>query len=174
LINSASDFILRKTDIIPLTTIEGERAYGSNDALLILRYKPIISVESILTDNTTEEITDYELTNEDKQYGRIYRESGWSTKWMTVGVNSDPYRNLRKYTINYTAGYVFPSDVARTLPWDIEQIVLDLVALKFDKQQSKTFGIKQLKQGKRSVTYSDWDLTQEHRKVLDGYKKLVM
>lgn len=146
--------------------------YGS--AYLILTMRPVISIESIKENGTL--ISDYSLDSPGS--GLVHRRKGWgwdpSIAWNItwhVIANSE----VADYEVEYTAGYVLPGDVNRTLPADIEKACIDIVKNWYLENQQGT-NIQSESLGDYSVTYAkpaDRTLPQTVLLTLDRWRVFI-
>lgn len=111
-----------------------EHVAGKGRRVLILRRKPITVVTEVKLDGTV--ITDYEAVADrpiEAKRGWLIRKSGWPANnqlWWDVTLDSNHVdtQGNENVEVTYTAGYVLPSaGGSRTLPYDLEQVVIDLV-----------------------------------------------
>lgn len=173
-INAASDFVqkyigrsLGKNQI----TVDKN---GAGSQYLILENTPILTIDSVLYG--TVPITDYDVNTEDYKRGTLFREQGWVYASLIAGLVGEPVGERRVYTIQYTYGYVLPQDDGapdpRTLPYDIEDVVIGIVTAKYTKQINEAYGLSGLKQGRLSYSFSDSELSQSQQVALNQYRKL--
>jgi hypothetical protein len=85
---------------------------------LILARKPVTAIASVVVDSTTLDPSDYEIDGANGLLSRLRRDqlSSW--------------HGCRKIVVTNTAGWLLPDQGGdRTLPYDIEKAVIDLVKL---------------------------------------------
>jgi hypothetical protein len=87
-----------------------------------------------------------------------------------VGEPTAPVDNIE---VTYSAGYTLTPDAVRTLPYDLENAVISMVADLYGQQQDGTVGLKQLTQGKLTYAWKDNPLIEQYAGVLAAYKKAV-
>jgi hypothetical protein len=73
-------------------------------------------------------------------------------------------RGLQNISIVYTAGFT-------TIPFEIAQACIDLVALKY--KEMTRIGLQSQTLGNEMVSYRFWDLTSNQKGLLTQYKKVV-
>jgi hypothetical protein len=120
LIAQASAAIERACQTIFAQQTYTEILEQQRDPLLLLRYRPIVSVTSATIDTTA--VTDYRIHN--AAAGMLVRRLGWKTP-----SDEDP-----TVTVVYTAGYLLPGQTAivasgPTLPVDLQRITLEVVKI---------------------------------------------
>lgn len=135
MIQAASDFVKRYCgrDFAKQTIKESIVGKGVPDMLLSLT--PLVEVTLVEFDDT--EITDWELY--DAESGIIQRRARFrSTEFGHTNFDAAPTNYAEKrWHVTYTGGYVLPSwtgQGARTLPYDLERAVLDMVRSTYAKQ----------------------------------------
>lgn len=130
LINAASERIEKycSRHFEKATYIEYYR--GHERQRLLLNQYTIISVTSVELNGGALASTEYEI--EDAGAGILYRETGWPWKGYSIGLVGEPGVSTRNIKVVYVAGYVLPKDATaenpRTLPYDLEQACISLVA----------------------------------------------
>ena len=99
---------------------------------LITSNRPILSVESIYHNDSL--ITDYLDDLKLFKKGLIYGTSMWDNCGYIAGLTEDSVGKRLCYKVTYTYGYVLPKDATqenpRTLPYDLEDIVITLTIAK--------------------------------------------
>lgn len=155
-----------------------ESVAGFGGPRIMLEHVPIVSITSITMDGLTLDATDYEI--EDAAAGFVRRESGWVwSARSSDNIAGDPIAGTeeREIDVVYKGGYVTagqvtvgPPALTRTLPYDIEDATIQLVADRYRNPSSRIASERLLS---ASVTYRDSDIPQEIRAVLDRYKRLV-
>lgn len=128
LINEASDYITHYCDrTFARATVE-ETLGSIGGTRLMLSRTPVTSVAYVEYDGSSVASSEYEI--EDADAGFLRREDGWeyTGKWRTwiEGFPTGEYRNDLK--VRYTAGYNMPGSTGRTLPYDLENACVSLIA----------------------------------------------
>lgn len=180
-INSSSDAIIKmiERDLVH-TVYTGERYQGSGATKLYLKDWPIVSIQKIEVDDVGEYIVgdDYELTDRDKREGTVYNQYMWPKVSKTFGdltttVGAEEERSI---TIDYTAGYCTPNQVTglvcplRTLPYDLEDLVIDMVATAYGQYCTHTKGQKSYKAGGRTIEWLNM-LNDNQKAIINSYKR---
>lgn len=152
---------------------------GSGSRELILDHYPVNSVSNLIIDEESKD--DYELVNGGKN-GILYRDDGFPViRRGTGGIVNDPVVNTEKYNIEvtYNAGYVLPKDATeenpRTLPYDLEDMVIEAVAARHARRGTGG-NIASYKEEYISVTFNDktgLPVTVLHRLENNGYVRVV-
>jgi hypothetical protein len=123
-----------------------------------------------------QEITNFTVDENDFERGLLFRDLGWGKTQYNAGLTGDPIGERRTYTVDYTYGYVLPQDDGapddRTLPYDLEQIVIDLVANKFQMNNLESWGLSMIKQGRITYRFTEGDLDFIQKTTLNQYRKL--
>lgn len=140
-----------------------EKYRGNNETELWLNQYPVIEVSYVKI--LDEEITDgFSIEGE----GILYRELGW------------PDNGKKSIEVSYTAGYVLPKDetvgppaVERTLPYDLEDAVIELVAARFNLRQEDAAGKSSRIQEDFNVRFEK-NIPAHIAAILDKYKKVVV
>ncbi len=149
---------------------------GNGRQMLVLSQSPIIQV--ILVELNNGAITDYEVMAD---YGMLYRLALWPAYGYPAGLVGDRVGSSQNIRVVYEAGYILPKDedlqasppVVRTLPYDLEDACIDLVALKFNQRQEEAAGKVTRAQADYQTTYQQ-DIPPRLRQVLDRYRRLVV
>jgi hypothetical protein len=104
---------------------------------LVLKRRPLISIEAISVGTSTLEATNYYIEDADAGVVRLKTEPG-SVNLLAVGsaaLDTVPGSGELDVLVSYTAGYVLPKDeaagppaVVRTLPYDLEDVAIQCVA----------------------------------------------
>lgn len=176
-INEASDFVHGYIGRnLAFTEEHVEIVGGSSSNYLQLRNRPIVTIHSIKRGE--EEIKDYLEDPNDFKAGVVYRDNTWPMSRYTTGLTQDVIGRRRNYTVTYSYGYVLPKDAEeenpRTLPYDIESVVLSLVHKKHLENQRDSYGLKELRQGRLMYKFNDSDLSSSELRTLKRYKNLVV
>lgn len=180
LINVASDSIERslgrklyyEADI-------AESVGGFGTMFLMASRTPIVALDSITYSGDTIGSDNYEISNADA--GLIYGVAPWRfTSPAVSGITRDPYPGgTRKlYVITYDGGWVTQPQVdddgslTRSLPWDIEDACLMLVATRY-RSIGRDRSVASEKLLSWSASYRDSSVAPEVEAILDGYRGLV-
>jgi len=178
LINSASSYFINKVGRELRYQEITEHLKGTNSQYFILNNYPIVDVSKILFNGNELDRDSWELEVRDKNIGHIYKDDGWYNLITSYGLVGDATVSHRAYDITYTFGYVLPKDETpinpRTLPYDIEDCIIDMVLDKYTKLTRKSYGLKALKQGKKSYTFDNSSIKEEVDKVIDRYKSITI
>jgi len=154
-----------------------ESVAGFGGTRLLLSRTPIVSITSITMDGLALAATDYEV--EDAAAGFVFRQSGWPwSAEQSDNIAGDPIAGTeeREIDVVYKGGYVTQGQVtaipvlARTVPYDIEDAVIQLVADRYRNPASSVASERLLS---AAVTYRDSDIPPAICRVLDKYKRLV-
>lgn len=132
LINAYSDFAERITGRQFRLQEYTEYYHGSEDTLLSLNHYPIVNVAEVIIDDEIIDSSEYRIEGTQKR--TLYRRDGWPKMYNTAGMSFYPDSERLEIKITYTAGYVLPNDAnpplkPRTLPWDLERAILNLIAI---------------------------------------------
>jgi len=144
LINKASSLIERQTG-----RHLGKNSYhqfydaDGQQELVTIEY-PIVSVESILENGKLVDPSRYDF-GQTAEVGVIYRDEGWLKAGWRAGLAFDIVASKRVIEVNYTAGYVLPKDATkdnpRTLPYDLEGLIWDMVSKAYTNLQNGSQGL---------------------------------
>jgi hypothetical protein len=141
---------------------------------LLVKNKPILQINSIT--NRGEEVTDFLVNQDDYSSGMIYRESGWHKSTYIVGLAGDQFGERRTFLVNYDYGYILPKDatteISQTLPRSLEAVVIKLVALKHRENSRDSYGLRELKQGRLTLKFSNTMLEDTDFRILEKYKEV--
>lgn len=160
------------------TVIETVKGYGTTN--LVLSRSPIITINSILLDQTP--VLDF--TIEDSDSSILYRRAGWNWTvvggFMGIGFNPRPNSEESLFRVDYEAGYVLPNWTLsddRDLPEDIEDLVLDYIHFLYANRSQKDVSIRSYTIGNISVGKSTQNAVVDfmadfNRRCLD-YKRIV-
>lgn len=171
-IKSVSDFINSYCNRVFAFEEVTETLPGRGTNTILLSRTPIVSVSTILYEG--EPIVDYSIKN--SEAGILYREYGWAnTAGRNWGLTGFPVPNSEKESISvtYTAGYVLPdyTTADRTLPYDLEQAAIDLIAFSLDVKGQKSAA--SVKVGNYTLSFRDSELPAHISSVLNKYKVVV-
>lgn len=176
LINELSDFVAGYCGraLHAATVTEATPGFGLTD--LVLRRRPIISVATVTIDGSAE--TDFTVRDISPGVpGVLFRAGGWpNTAAARAGLVNQFASGTEESSIVvvYDGGFVTPHQVelalytTRTLPWDLEGIVLRMAAARFADVGADP-RVKSEEVLSASVTYRD-GLPPEMTSVLDRYR----
>lgn len=160
LINWASGWIETQTGRKFGKSVFTDKYFGPrNGRTLLLKQYPVLSVTSVVIDETDIDLNEVDVENES---GILHRHKGWKAE--------------RSTTIIYEAGYVLPAQettgppaVVRTLPYDLEDACIQIVAVRNDMR-----GSEHLKSERIDVLSSDFldSLPLSARETLANYRKV--
>lgn len=143
-----------------------ENLQGNNRQYLTLRNYPLVSVESVSFFNNVLDPSQYDVDTYCMKRGMIYKETGWTANDFLIGIGGDPVPGRKIIQVQYHAGYA-------TIPADVQDAVIDLVALKFKESSygDNRFGIESESVGGVKYTYTKKDLAipASISSVLDRY-----
>jgi len=169
-INAISDGIQRvNSRQLGLQTYTNERLSGSGRLKQRLNHYPIVSITEILIDDV--EYTDYEIFKASS--GLLYSDCVWPKCSRSSGMSNHLIESKLNIKATYDAGYVLPKDDTvpepRTLPWDIEMVVKQLVSSAYNSAGSEgleSFGISDVKW--------DWsdNVTNKQSQTISLYKNV--
>jgi len=139
---------------------------GRGSHRLVLNRRPVSSITSIyddldrdFTEDTLIDADDYVLYPDE---GIVEFKNTASTFPSTAAYFYDGQRNVK---VTYVAGY-------ETIPTDVEQACLMLVALLYNRAKQRADGIKQESQaGAYSVAYAGMLMTPEIKALLEPYRE---
>jgi len=147
-----------------------DKLYGNGRKKILLGQYPIVEVIEVLVDDVP--VTDYEVLAEE---GMLYREMCWPWSGYLVGLASDPVGKRKNIQVRYKAGYVLPKDMTpedpRTLPYDLEEVCIELVAVKFRKMVEEADGKKRKVHEEQNIDY-ERDIPPGIKSVLDLYRRI--
>lgn len=163
---------------------------ASGRQALLLRQWPIAAVSSV-SDNGVALVlnTDYRLDAQDKARGQLYRENGWSGKYMVRGMTDDPAASARIISVTYTAGYYLPGQVgyvagaADSLPLDVSMVCAQMVTDSYYTTKRGAYGnLKALSEGGLSYTWGidssqygnlSTGMADKYAMILNRFKRAV-
>lgn len=131
LIEAASDAIRAFTGRILSRQVYVETVRAHGGPYLKVTETPVVDVDSIVVEGATVAAADYSI--EHAEAGLLFNASGWqdtalrSGSWNLGGSIQNPGWEEPIYAVTYTAGYLLPGEVGRTLPRDIEQAAVETV-----------------------------------------------
>lgn len=170
MINAVSEMIEKYCDRHFEKATYTEKYRGNNRQLLRLNQYPVLSVASVTIDGDAAD--DYEILSEE---GMLYREDLWTWTGYSIGLVGEDAGSKRNIEVQYTAGYVLPKDDgnpdSRTLPYDLEDACIQLVAIRHEMR-----GSEHMKSERIGPLTSDFveDIPSHIRRVLDKYRRLVI
>lgn len=141
---------------------------GPGGHILVLRAAPVTAVASVVVDTIAVP------AREGVAYGYVFDDSG--ALYLT-----GTYRFVAGYqnvAVAYTAGWVTPGQAPTTsppgtvtLPQDMQQAVVEMVALKY-KSQRNNIGIAARQIAGETISYSQVDVPRSAQPVLDFYTRV--
>lgn len=176
IIDSVSDMIEsiagRKLDS---TAYTDDKYIGTNTTYLHTRQYPIISIEKIEVDGS--EITDFELLEEDKNTGGIYRENTWKRisfeNPINNTLNGSPLRTLKNISVSYTAGYA-------SIPLGLQRVTLQ-ECVRVYKGEDVKGNVSSWRLGNASESYTGGlvdentgMLMKNYNYIVNNYKNIVI
>jgi hypothetical protein len=174
-INAYSDFIEKALDRKIGIQAYDEYHAGTWRQKLILKHWPLIGDPVIKVKDVLLASTEYQITDEDRLYSVIFKETGWTWEGYVTGYVGEPTAPTKTIRVQYTAGYVLPKDEAeenpRTLPYELEDLTIQLIAEDYYRNGS---------QGLLSFSVSDvkWQWSQAFREnyniILNKYRRYVV
>lgn len=175
-INSVSGMVSKYCNRKFIADAYTEYYRGHGRPKLILNQYPINYITSVKVDSAALTAgTDY--VTSDQTYldeGIIRKDSGWIWYGYLTGLVGEPTAPVDNIEVVYSAGYTLEPENSRTLPWDLEEAVISMVADVYGTQQGDTIGLKQLTQGKLTYVYDTDSLVKQYSHILDAYKKGVV
>src|ERR1044072_1022894 len=191
LIGVASDFIQRwcGRKFGKLQRTEYYKGYGT--PLMYLRVPPIDAAadltvvlrDPVSSDAAQEFVQGIDFRIEDHELGTLWRPGGWEkTAPLVAGASYEALDGMEAalWAVTYTGGYVLRKDettgppaVVRTLPYDIEQVCLELITTK-QQAQGRDRAITSERLLSWSASYGANDLTESMVAALSPYKVLVV
>lgn len=149
---------------------------GSGRQRLLCNQYPINYITSVTVDDSTASLTagtDYITSNASYlASGIIFKEDGWTWSGYELGLVGELTAPLDNTKIIYSAGYTLSPESSRTLPYDLENAVIDMITVLYQQQDNQSNGLKSLKQGELTYTWKDTDLIQQYSSTLNSYKKI--
>lgn len=148
LITAASDFVASYCSRVFVSTVFTDRKYhGNGNSTLVLRNWPIISIQELAIDGVDVPASSYTF------YDRMI--------YLNNGVFN---RGLANVAVSYTAGYA-------TIPFGLEQAVIELIAFKYREKGRIGHSSKQL--AGEVVSFIIADLHPAIKRALDTYSDKV-
>jgi len=175
-INSVSGMVSKYCNRRFIADTYTEYYKGHGRQKLVLNQYPVNYITSVKVDSAALTAgTDY--VTSDQTYldqGIIFKNNGWTWYGYLTGLVGEPTAPVDNIEVVYSAGYTLEPEASRTLPFDLEDACISMVADLYNEQQQGNVGLKQLTQGKLSYTFNNESLLQQHSSVLDSYKKRVI
>ena len=172
-INAVSDMVAKYCNRKFIADTYSEFYKGSGRQKLILNQYPVNSITSVKVDSAALTAgTDY--VTSDSTYldqGIIFKPNGWTWYGYLTGLVGEPTAPVDNIGVVYSAGYTLEPENLRTLPWDLEDAIVSMVAVQYEMIGSKQL-IKETI-GPLSSDYIQgipWDVKQ----TLDKYTKRVI
>lgn len=175
-INAVSDVIARycgrhfeRADYV-------ERYRGHSRQRLMLNQYPVLAVTGVRVDGSDLSPEEYVVLADE---GVLYHETGWPWSGHFAGLVGEPTAPRLNIEVEYTAGYVLPKDedpeanppVVRTLPYDLEDACISLVAVRYEMRGSEHMRRETI--GPLTSEFLD-GAPARIRDVLDHYRKPVV
>jgi uncharacterized phiE125 gp8 family phage protein len=154
LITRATTFIQNETHRQLLETTYQETIDGDGTTKLFLSEYPIISVDTITIDDDTVYSSD---SAQDGASYYIYNNPAIIRRSVNWPEN---YQNI---VVTYDAGY-------STIPGDLEQACIELVAFKYENKDY--IGLKSQDFGSENIVFNKKDIPEEILSVINGYEKV--
>jgi len=174
-INSVSSMVSKYCNRNFIADIYTEYYKGSGRQKLVLNQYPINAITSIKVESAALTAgTDY--VTSDQTYldqGIIFKNTGWVWYGYLTGLVGELTAPVDNIEVVYSAGYTLSPESSRTLPYDLEDACISMVASLYGEQQDSTVGLKHLSQGKLTYIWNDNPLIQQYASVLDIYRKAV-
>ncbi len=146
---------------------------GHGRQKLILNQYPVNKITSVKVDSAALTAgTDY--VTSDRTYldqGIIFKNNGWTWYGYLTGLVGELTAPVDNIEVVYSAGYTLEPEASRTLPYDIEDAVVSMVAVQYEM-----IGSKQLTRETIGPLTSDYiqGLPWDVRQTLDKYAKRVL
>lgn len=174
-INSVSSMVSKYCNRNFIADTYSEFYKGSGRQRLVLNQYPINKITSVKIDSAALTAgTDY--VTSDQTYldqGIVFKNDGWTWYGYLIGLVGELTAPVDNIEVVYSAGYTLEPEASRTLPFDLEDAVISMVADLYGEQQDGTVGLKQLTQGRLTYVWSNEQLIQQYASVLNAYKKAV-
>lgn len=171
-INSVSSMVSKYCNRNFIADTYTEYYKGSGRQKLVLNQYPINSITSVKVDSAALTAgTDY--VTADSTYldqGIIFKNNGWTWYGYLTGLVGELTAPIDNIEVVYSAGYTLSP---MTLPYDLEDSAISIVADIYGTQNEGTIGLKQLTQGKLTYVWDNNSLSQQYSSILDAYKKRV-
>jgi hypothetical protein len=181
-INAASEFVrtfcgrsFHREDNI------AESVRGRGGTLIQVSRRPIITIDSITVDGATLQASTYSVDDADR--GLIFRSTGWPWEAARMpGLSYQPIPGTEEPTIvvTYDGGFVTPaqaeagmfSAAARTLPWDLEDAVVQLVVSRWKLRGRDVRVSSETYDSGGGFTFGGAPVPPEILAILDGYSEI--
>lgn len=174
-INAASQMVSKYCNRLFIKDTYSEFYKGNGRQKLILRQYPVNQITSIKVDSAAFTAgTDY--VTSDQSYldqGIVFRNLGWTWYGYLTGLVGEPTAPVDNIEVVYSAGYTLSLEASKTLPWDLEDAVINIVANLHSQQQDRSVGLNRLTEGKLTFIYDNSPLIQRYAYVLDAYKRHI-
>ena len=171
-INSMSSMVSKYCNRNFIADTYSEFYKGSGRQKLVLNQFPINYITSVSVDSASLTAgTDY--VTADGTYldqGIIFKDNGWTWFGYLIGIVGEPTAPVDNIEVIYSAGYTLEP---MTLPYDLEDATISMVANLYNEQQNDNVGLKRLTEGKLTYEWKDNSLIQQYSSTLDAYKKAV-
>jgi hypothetical protein len=176
LINSTSNMVSKYCGRYFIAETYDEFYTGLASPTLILNQFPVNYISSVKVNSSSYTAgTDYlTAVSTYLDRGLLVRESGWPWDGYLTGLVGEQTAPIKNIEVVYSAGYTLEPELSRTLPYDIEDAVISIVADLYGEQQDGTVGLKRLTQGKLTYEWATGSKTDQYSSVLDKYKKQVI
>jgi hypothetical protein len=174
-INSVSGMVSKycNRNFIADTYTEYYKGHGRQK--LILNQYPVNAITSVKVDSAALTAgTDY--VTADQTYldqGIIFKNNGWTWCGYLTGLVGEPTAPVDNIEVVYSAGYTLEPEASRTLPYDLEDVCISMVADLYNEQQKGAVGLKRLTEGKLTYEWDSNPLLQQHASILNAYKKVI-
>lgn len=174
LIEVSTDYIRTVTEREFAETTVKELYAGTGTDELLLNNFPVSGITKIKIDGVELDSGTYDL---EEKSGIVYKYDYWAitSNSYLQGIKIDSNMNniKRNIEVEYTYGYKLPGTVGRNFPYDLEQVVINLVVSGY-KSLGKTNNIKSEKIMDTSYTYDlDKKISYTDTKVISKYSKWV-
>jgi uncharacterized phiE125 gp8 family phage protein len=175
LINTASDAAERYCRrSFTRATVTSERVKGYGGPRLMVARTPVVSVTSVIINGSTVDATSYYL--ESPEAGTLYRDAGWDwTALADAGLvvqDAVPGTEEGLYLVTYVGGYQAPNQGGtRTLPYDLEQAVLDTVTQLW-RNRGKYSSLQTETESQEDATWRGFVIPGPARHVLNLYRRI--
>jgi len=174
-INAASTMVSKYCNRLFIKDTYSEFYKGSGRQKLILKQYPVNQITSVKVDSASFTAgTDY--VTSDQTYldqGIVFRNIGWTWYGYLTGLVGEPTAPVDNIEVVYSAGYTLSPEISRTLPNDLEDVTIDIVASLHSQQQDRSVGLSRLMEGKLMLIYNNAPLIQQYAYVLDAYKRQI-
>ena len=172
-INAVSDTVSKHCNRKFIADTYSEFYKGHGRQKLILNQYPVNYITSVKVDSAALTAgTDY--VTADQTYldqGIVFKSNGWTWYGYLTGLVGEPTAPVDNIEVVYSAGYTLEPEASRTLPYDLEDAAVSMVAVQYEMIGSKQL-TKEVIGPLSSVFIQDlpWDVKQ----TLDKYAKRVI